>query len=115
MRLQVMALAAGIACLSAGVAHADPIEGRWRTQTGSTAQIAPCGGAFCITLKSGEHAGKRIGTLQAAGENSYRGEITDPNNDKTYSGKASISGKTLKLSGCVLGGLLCRSQSWSKM
>lgn len=115
MHLPVFALAAAIATLGAGAAHADPIEGRWRTQAGSTAQIAPCGGAFCITLKSGEHAGKRIGTLSLSGENSYRGEITDPENDKTYSGKASISGGTLKMSGCVLGGLICRSQNWSKL
>ena len=34
-----------------GAAYADPIEGNWKTEAGSTAAIAPCGGSFCITLK----------------------------------------------------------------
>ena len=33
----------------------------------------------------------------------------------TYSGKASINGGSMKLSGCVLGGLICQSQTWTKM
>ncbi|HEV7255495.1 MAG TPA: DUF2147 domain-containing protein [Mesorhizobium sp.] len=115
MRVRTLALAAGIACFSVAAAHADPIEGQWRTQSGSTAQIAPCGGGFCVTMKSGEHAGKRIGKMSPAGENRYTGEITDPATDETYSGKASISGATLKMSGCVLGGLFCRSQNWKRM
>ena len=44
----------------------------------------------------------------------YVGKVTDPANDKTYNGKASLSGNVLKMSGCVLGGLFCRSQKWTK-
>lgn len=96
-------------------AAADPIEGSWRTQAGSTAAIANCGGGFCITLKSGKYAGKMIGKLSPAGGESYSGSITDPETDKTYSGKARISGASMKLSGCVLGGLICKSQTWTKL
>ena len=110
-RLSV-ALAASM--LMAGTAYADPIEGNWKTEAGSTAQISPCGSAFCIKLVSGSHSGKQIGKLSASG-GSYRGTITDPANDKTYKGKASVSGGNLSLSGCVLGGLICRSQSWKKL
>ena len=49
----------------AGAALADPIEGNWKTKTGETAAIAGCGGAFCITLKTGEYAGKSIGKMSA--------------------------------------------------
>jgi uncharacterized protein (DUF2147 family) len=108
-----MAIAAML--MSAGIAHADPIEGNWKTEKGSTAAIAPCGGGFCITLKTGEHAGKKIGSFDAKGDGKYTGLITDPANDKTYSGKASVSGKSLSLSGCVLGGLICKSQTWTKL
>ena len=100
--------------LMAGAAYADPIEGNWRTEAGSTAQISPCGSAFCIKLISGSHSGKQIGRMTASGSG-YTGTITDPANDKTYKGKASISGSTLKMSGCVLGGLICQSQSWPKL
>lgn len=108
-RKVMMATAAVL--MTAGMAAADPIEGNWRTQTEATAAIAGCGGNFCITLKSG----KRIGTMQSVGKGSYTGKITDPETDKTYSGKASLPGKAPKMSGCVLGGLICRNQSWSRL
>lgn len=101
--------------LLAGAAYADPIEGNWKTASGATAVIANCGGAFCITLKSGQHAGKRIGKMQTNGANKYSGEITDPADDKTYSGKATLSGSSLNMKGCVLGGLICRGQTWTKL
>ncbi|MGX9179572.1 DUF2147 domain-containing protein [Mesorhizobium sp. BHbdii] len=108
-----MALAATL--MMAGTAWADPIEGNWKTQAGATAVIAGGGGAFSITLKSGKFSGKRIGSFKVSGANKYTGTITDPETDKTYSGKASVSGASLKMSGCVLGGLICRSQTWHKL
>ena len=108
-----MALAA--AMLTMGAAYADPIEGDWKTDKGSTAGISSCGASFCIKLKSGEHAGKSIGKFKADGSNQYSGSITDPANDKTYAGKAKLSGSSLKMSGCVFGGLICRSQNWKKL
>ncbi len=107
-----LALAATL--VMAGMALADPIEGNWKTQSGETASISG-GGSFSITLKTGKHAGKTIGSLKAAGDGKYAGSITDPAMDKTYSGKASISGSTMKMSGCVLGGLICKSQTWHKL
>ena len=92
---------------------AEPIEGNWKTQGGETAAITNCGGAYCVTLKTGKHAGKQIGKMSGTGEK-YKGSITDPANDKTYSGSASISGTSMKMKGCVLG-VLCRSQTWTKM
>ena len=97
-----------------GAAWSDPIEGNWKTQAGSTAAIAGSG-SFSITLKSGKYAGKTIGLFKAAGDNKYTGTITDPETDKTYSGKATLSGVSLKMSGCVLGGLICKSQTWHKL
>jgi uncharacterized protein (DUF2147 family) len=50
----------------------------------------------------------------ASGNGSYKGTLTDIEKNKTYSGKASVSGSTLTVAGCVLGGLLCKSESWTK-
>lgn len=105
-----------LACAVSSVAFAaDPIVGSWRTEAGSTAAISPCGGSFCITLRSGQHAGKRIGSFAPAGAGKYSGTIVDPASDKSYSGSGSLSGRSLRLSGCVLGGLICRSQTWSRL
>jgi uncharacterized protein (DUF2147 family) len=109
-----VSLALAATLIMAGAAWADPIEGNWKTQAGDTAAISGSG-SFSITLKSGKYAGKTIGSLKAAGDNKYAGNITDPANDKTYSGKATLSGTSLKMSGCVLGGLICKSQTWHKL
>lgn len=106
--------AAIILGLSASAAlAAEPIVGNWKTASGETAAIASCGGAYCITLKTGKHAGKTIGNMSGKGM-SYSGEITDPANDKTYSGSASIKGTSLKMQGCVLK-VLCKTQTWTRM
>lgn len=113
MNSRTWIFAAAIAAIPALGLAAEPIEGNWKTASGATAAIAKCGGSFCITLKSGKHSGKQIGKLDGAGAD-YSGEITDPDNDKTYSGSAGVSGSSLKLKGCVLK-VLCRSQTWTRM
>lgn len=112
--LRSTALAGLVLAFAATAALADPIEGTWKTKSGSTAAIASCGDAYCITLKSGEYAGKQIGRL-SGNDGSYAGKITDPKSDKTYSGKAAISGSAMSLKGCVFGGLICRGETWTKM
>lgn len=112
--LRKLSLAACALLIATAGAFADDIVGNWKTDSGETAAIAG-GGPFSVTIKTGEHAGKRIGMLNAAGGGKYTGEITDPATDKTYSGKASLSGNSLKMSGCVLGGLICKSQNWQRM
>jgi uncharacterized protein (DUF2147 family) len=92
---------------------AEPIEGSWKTASGETATIAACGDSFCVTLKTGKHAGKRIGRMQGSG-NDYSGEITDPSEDKTYSGYGTVSGKALKMKGCVMS-IFCKSQTWTRL
>lgn len=92
---------------------AEPIEGSWKTASGETAAIAACGGSFCVTLKTGKYAGKRIGKMQGSG-NDYSGEITDPSEDKTYSGYGTVSGNKLRMKGCVLS-VFCKSQTWTRL
>jgi uncharacterized protein (DUF2147 family) len=111
MRSIIIAAAFALSAFSAQAS--EPIEGNWKTASGATAQIAPCGGAFCVTLKSGQHNGKQIGKMAGSGD-SYKGEITDPENDKTYSGSGTVSGNSLKMKGCVLA-VLCKSQTWTRL
>lgn len=111
--IRKLALSAAALLLAAGAAYADPIDGSWKTKSGETAAIS--GGGSSIVLKTGKHAGKNIGSMKAAGAGKYTGTITDPGNNKTYSGKASLSGSTLKMSGCIAGGLICRTENWKKL
>lgn len=112
--LRTISITTAALLIATGAAFADDIVGNWKTDSGETAAIAGAG-PFSITVKTGKHAGKRIGTFNAAGNGKYTGEITDPATDKTYSGKAALSGDRLKMSGCVLGGLICQNQNWQRM
>jgi uncharacterized protein (DUF2147 family) len=109
LRTTLIALAA-----TAGIAHADdPIIGNWKTELGDTAAISACGSGYCITLKSGKHAGKQIGAFNGK-DGSYEGKITDPEADKTYDGSLTVSGNALKMKGCVLK-VACESQTWPRL
>ncbi|PHP68323.1 hypothetical protein CSC94_06655 [Zhengella mangrovi] len=110
--IRLLSLAAATFALTAVAAAAEPIEGNWKTQSGETASIASCGGAYCITLKTGDYKGKRIGQLSGSG-GSYSGTITDPADDKTYSGSAKVTGASMKLKGCALK-IFCKTQTWTK-
>jgi uncharacterized protein (DUF2147 family) len=107
-------VAAAATAAMTGAALADPIAGNWRTGSGERAAIAACGSAFCITLRSGEHSGRQIGQMTPGGGGNYSGEITVPSENKTYKGKATLAGNTLTMSGCVLGGLICRGEDWTR-
>ena len=112
MKLKTWIAAALLAAPGIALA-AEPIEGNWKTASGATAAIAKCGGSYCITLKTGKHAGKRIGKLDGTGAD-YSGSITDPETDKTYSGSGAVNGNSLRMKGCVLA-VLCKSQTWTRL
>ena len=113
--LKILSTASVLSTLIMGmtISHAaEPIVGNWKTESGETAAIGSCGSSYCITLKTGQHAGKRIGRMKGSG-NSYKGTITDPSDGKQYSGSAKIGGSALKLRGCALK-IFCKTQKWSK-
>jgi uncharacterized protein (DUF2147 family) len=92
---------------------AEPIEGMWKRETGTIIKFAACGGGFCAIVQNGKHAGKSIGTMAGTGGR-YKGNLTDLDANKTYKGKASVAGATMKLSGCVAGGLICKTEAWAR-
>ncbi|KQT55295.1 hypothetical protein ASG54_21140 [Aureimonas sp. Leaf460] len=95
-----------------GAQAAEPVAGAWTTASGETANIASCGGAYCITIVTGKFKGKQIGKMSGTG-GSYSGEITDPEADRTYAGSAEVNGASLKLTGCALK-VFCKTQTWKK-
>lgn len=120
---------AGLMTLAANMALADPVEGVWKTQVddGSYAHvtIAPCGGAFCgvisQTFKDGaeyqsENLGKQIVIdMVLQDDGTYDGQVWRPSNNKIYVGGIELSGDSMKLAGCVAGGLICKKQTWSRI
>lgn len=95
------------------VAQAEAIEGTWQRPNGTLIRYASSGGEYCGTVMSGEYKGQSIGCMSGSG-GSYTGKVNKLDEGKTYSGKAAVDGNTLKLSGCVLGGAICKSENLSR-
>ncbi|WP_112664261.1 DUF2147 domain-containing protein [Microvirga flavescens] len=135
----LLALAAPLAALSFFVASpsaqaqsADP-SGTYLSESGETrVKIAKCGPVYCgtilsvsgepkdvnnadPTLRSRNLVGiQMISDIEPAGEG-FSGQLYNYKDGKTYTGKMSFQGQAMKLSGCVFGGLICKTQTWSKV
>lgn len=46
----------------------------------------------------------------------WKGKVYNAEDGKTYSGRMTLEGANkLSLKGCVLGGLICRGETWSRV
>ena len=112
MRILILAAAAGFA-LAGAASAAEPIEGTWKRSNGTLIKYAATGGQFCGTVLNGEFKGQSIGCMSGSGA-AYKGKVNKLDEGKTYTGKASVNGNTLSLAGCVMGGLICKSEDLSR-
>jgi uncharacterized protein (DUF2147 family) len=130
----VLLAATMLAGLGGGATRADP-TGTWLTQSGETrVRIAPCGAASCGTVVWRKAPGTDVKNpdpamrnrpivgiqmfsgVKKTGDNEWTGELYNFEDGRTYTGKLGMQGDDrLKLSGCVLGGLVCRSQIWTRV
>lgn len=109
--IRMMALALGAGMTFAGTAFAaEPIEGTWKRPNGTLIRYAGSGGKFCGTVLTGEYKGKSIGCMEGKGKE-YAGSVNKLDEGKTYKGKATVKGNTLDLAGCVMGGLICKTEN----
>lgn len=112
------------AMLAAAPALAADATGIWLRENGaSKVRVAPCGGgALCghvVWLKEGTDPNAKVGQrvfydMKPSGKDAWSGSAFNPADGKTYSGKMSVSGDTLTTAGCVMGGLICQSVSWTR-
>ena len=113
---------AGLGLLALGLASGAPaqaqdVAGTWLRDSGaSRVRFAKCGEALCGTLAwlkdpSGPaKGGQRIFyDMKPSGPGKWTGSAFNPEDGKTYSGTMTLAGDKLTTSGCVLGGLICRS------
>jgi len=143
MRRHLLAAAALLMLAGSQSALAADPTGVWLTQPGtSRIRVADCGGALCGTIiwlkepndpdtgkaKTDKHnsdAARRSRPLMGvqimlgmkpAGDGKWNGQVYNAEDGKTYSGNLTFSGgNSLQLQGCALGGLVCKSQTWTKV
>lgn len=111
--LNRLVIAAALTIIAAPAAHADPIEGHWRLPNGVRVRVVRCAKTYCAILESGRFSGRHLGRLRRT-EDGYVGRITDPKTNKSYDGRGHIHGNRLTVEGCVLAGIICRSETWYK-
>lgn len=109
MKRVLFAIVALSLCSSYAYA-AEPIIGIWKRPTGTLIEYKSCGGQdYCGTVLSGKYKGQSIGKMTGS-TGRYKGTVNKLDEDKTYTGKASINDKTLSLAGCIMGGLICKTE-----
>lgn len=140
-RFLALALAATTLISTAGAAPLPSVAseaiGTWINPHGSVkVQTGPCApegaGQLCgwvvwaapqaeADARDGGGGERLIGTellrgYRAAGPGLYRGEVYVPDMGRTFASTIKQRGANdLKISGCILGGLICKSQDWHRV
>jgi len=131
MRATAVALALA---LSASPAMATDVFGVWQSQPSDTGayihvQIGQCSGnpgLVCGKIidafkgdpnRRPQVVGRDIiQNMEPDGANAWSGgTIWAPDDDETYSSKMKLKGDVLEVSGCILAGLVCRGQDWTRL
>lgn len=113
------AVTATILILSATAVQAASPTGLWKRSNGAHIRVFNCGGGIgmkVVKSPSPKKVGKTIMCgAKKTGKNKWQGTLLNLDDGQKYSGYVSLSGRSLKLSGCVLGGLICKSDTWKRI
>lgn len=133
---KLFAAAAAIFCMVsafAGTADAQTQPtGVWRNPKNSVhVRIQPCGRDMCGTVvwasPRAQQRARQAGTpnlvgaqlfrqLQREGGSSWAGRVFVPDLRRTVPGRLRVRGpNAVEASGCVAGGLVCRTQTWTRV
>lgn len=110
----------------------DPIFGTWANPKHTLAvKTAPCGADLCgaivaatpTALQDARDAGvtQLIGTellreYRKTGSDRWSGTVFIPDMGRSFSSHiVQLSPNTLRISGCLFGGFLCKSQDWTRL
>jgi uncharacterized protein (DUF2147 family) len=142
-RIFVSTTSAVLCLVAMSPACASDLHGNWLTENGrATVAIVDCGGSLCgkiialkepndpatgnpKTDKNNSDATKRIRPLIGVQividmkpdgtTDKWKGQVYNAEDGNTYSGSITlVNAKTLNLQGCALGGLICKTQRWTR-
>jgi uncharacterized protein (DUF2147 family) len=133
---RLCAIAVALGLLIPIAARAAEATGEWLIEDGDArVRIAPCGADLCghvAWIKEGSPTldannpdpAKRsrplLGSavllgLKPSGAGQWTGSVYDAEDGRTYTGKLTIvDERHIRVSGCVLVGLICQSQTWTR-
>jgi uncharacterized protein (DUF2147 family) len=143
-RLTSVVVFSALALIAMKPAQAAEPFGTWLTgDAKGQVRMVNCGGALCGTLswlkepndpdtkqpktdKNNKDAGKRsrpllgvpivINMKPSGTPDQWTGDVYNAEDGNTYSGSFALTGpNTAALKGCVMGGLICKSQTWTRV
>ena len=116
------------AMLMIGAASAAPASdasylGNWARADGKThIRVEPCGKSVCgvnTWVRPGmkhEKVGDRLVLkIRPAGASRWTGSAVDPQRNQHYTVRIHVANKRMTTDGCVMGGLMCQSMSWTRL
>jgi uncharacterized protein (DUF2147 family) len=129
--MRLIAIASALITLAAEQEPARaPIEGFWKNPIGSAIiAIAPCGTRLCGKVAWASARGRReaskgapdvVGTTVLTGVkhsgDRWTGILFIPDDDVHVSARLqTVGNRQLKVTGCAVAGLFCRSQVWTRV
>ena len=115
-------------------ASADDAVGTWKTKTGRHVQLYKCASNLCGKIVKAEAGAKDsknpnpklrtrslkgVQILRGAKKTSntaWKGTLYNTRDGKLYTGHITVVSKSsVKLSGCGFGGMICKSEFWSRL
>ncbi|VFU10030.1 DUF2147 domain-containing protein [Methylocella tundrae] len=117
--MKCLAVAAALFANFGAPAIANP-AGEWRIADG-TANVAirPCGANYCGYVswaKDADMVGRPVLISMKPSGKTWAGSILNARDGQKYTGRMSLRGEELlQVEGCVLGGMICGGQQWSRV
>lgn len=115
-----MSMMAGLAA-SPAFASSELTSGVWARGDGAAKiRISPCGEALCainiwIRNPGSEKVGDRLVlNVRPTAPGVFEGSAYDPQRNLHLTSRITLNGNRMTTNGCVLGGILCRSVSWTR-
>ena len=105
-------------------AHAADLGGVWEGRAGITRiRFTPCEQGLCgriVWIRPGARSKARLNEpvfthLIHSGDSTWTGEASNPEDGRTYQTTVTVEGRHLLVRGCVLGGMICKSEIWTKV
>jgi len=121
-RIEVLLAIAALAATT-GSALADDILGAWLRPDGTAkVKFEPCDDSLCgviVWLKPGAETKAQLGQrvffdVKPDGAGAWTGKAVSVDGGKTFSGQMAVSGPALTISGCLIGGFICKSAVWTR-
>jgi len=140
-KLRVIGAAIALAALTLGTAEAADVDAVWLSNDGQARiKVQPCGANLCGTivwlaqpldadtgkakldknnpdssLRSRPVLGLQMLEAKPDRDGQWRGTIYNGQNGKTYPVTVHAEAAALKIQGCAMGGILCRTQTWTRV